>query len=38
MHGKAEKVLETLKKSAQIKNEFGDDALYDDRREGDQAL
>jgi ATP-dependent Lhr-like helicase len=27
-HGKALKVLETLKKSAQIKNEFGDDALY----------
>jgi len=28
MHGKALKVLETLKKSVQIKNEFGDDALY----------
>jgi len=28
MHGKAQKVLEALKKSALIKNEFGDDALY----------
>ena len=28
MHGKAQKVLENLKRSAQIKNEFGDDALY----------
>ena len=28
MHGKALKVLEILKKSAQIKNEFGDDALF----------
>ena len=28
LHGKAERVLETLKKSAQIKNEFGDDALW----------
>jgi hypothetical protein len=27
MHGKALKVLDTLKKSAQIRNEFGDDAL-----------
>jgi hypothetical protein len=27
MHGKAQRVLETLRKSAQIKNEFGDDAL-----------
>jgi len=28
LHGKAHKVLETLKKSAQMRNEFGDDALY----------
>src|ERR1700680_3445916 len=28
MHGKAQKVLEILKKSALIKKEFGDDALY----------
>jgi hypothetical protein len=27
-HGKAEKVLEILKRSALIKNEFGDDALW----------
>jgi ATP-dependent Lhr-like helicase len=28
MHGKAQRVLETLKKSAQVKNEFGEDALH----------
>ena len=28
MHGKALKVLDVLKKSAQIRNEFGDEALY----------
>ncbi|HVC27542.1 MAG TPA: DEAD/DEAH box helicase [Nitrososphaerales archaeon] len=28
MHGKALKALEILKRSAQLKNEFGDDALY----------
>ncbi|MDA4116987.1 MAG: DEAD/DEAH box helicase [Thaumarchaeota archaeon] len=28
LHGKAVRVIETLKRSAQIKNEFGDDALY----------
>jgi len=28
MHGKALKVLEILKRSAQVRNEFGDEALY----------
>jgi ATP-dependent Lhr-like helicase len=28
LHGKAVRVIETLKKSAQIRNEFGDEALY----------
>jgi len=28
LHGKATRVLETLKKTAQVKNEFGDEALF----------
>ena len=38
LHGKAERMLETLKRSAQIRNEFGDEALYLIAGRGHQAL